>query len=315
MRMSFTSNVKSELLSNTADNCCNLAELSALLKIHGDVHLSSDGLSVEFNTTNLQIVRKVMTFIKELYKIDVDVMSKKQMKLKKKDIYIVTIKNKASQIINELGLMNNNEDIMNDPNLLKECCKRAYLRGAFLASGSINSPKSSSYHLEISTTNEQDAINVRDLLNFFLLNAKYIKRKRGYIAYIKEAEKIADFLRVVSAIGGLLNFEDERIQRDFVNSITRVMNMEIANQNKTLDAANKQLRSISVLENMLDINKLSKSMREAIELRKMHTEASLQELSEISGEMFNKIISKSALNHRFRNINDLADQIMENLNE
>jgi len=313
--MSFTSNVKSELLSNTADNCCNLAELSALLKIHGDVHLSSDGLSVEFNTTNLQIVRKVMTFIKELYKIDVDVMSKKQMKLKKKDIYIVTIKNKASQIINELGLMNNNEDIMNDPNLLKECCKRAYLRGAFLASGSINSPKSSSYHLEISTTNEQDAINVRDLLNFFLLNAKYIKRKRGYIAYIKEAEKIADFLRVVSAIGGLLNFEDERIQRDFVNSITRVMNMEIANQNKTLDAANKQLRSISVLENMLDINKLSKSMREAIELRKMHTEASLQELSEISGEVFNKNISKSALNHRFRNINDLADQIMENLNE
>jgi len=242
-------------------------------------------------------------------------MSKKQMKLKKNDLYIVTIRNKASQIINELGLMNNSDDIMNDPNLLKECCKRAYLRGAFLASGSINSPKSSSYHLEISTSTEQDAINIRDLLNFFLLNAKYIKRKRGYIAYIKEAEKIADFLRVVSAIGGLLNFEDERIQRDFVNSITRVMNMEIANQNKTLGAANKQLRSISVLENMLDMNKLSKSMKEAIELRKENPEASLQELSEISGEMFNKIISKSALNHRFRNINDLADQIMENLNE
>ena len=313
--MSFTSNVKSELLTNKADNCCNLAELSALLKIHGDVHLSSDGLSVEFNTTNLKIVRKVITFIKELYRIDVDIMSKKQMKLKKNDLYIVTIRNKASQIINELGLMNNSDDIMNDPNLLKECCKRAYLRGAFLASGSINSPKSSSYHLEISTSTEQDAINIRDLLNFFLLNAKYIKRKRGYIAYIKEAEKIADFLRVVSAIGGLLNFEDERIQRDFVNSITRDMNMEIANQNKTLGAANKQLRSISVLENMLDMNKLSKSMKEAIELRKENPEASLQELSEISGEMFNKIISKSALNHRFRNINDLADQIMENLNE
>jgi DNA-binding protein WhiA len=313
--MSFASNVKSELLSNKGDKCCNLAELSALLKIHGDVHLSSDGLSVEFNTTNLQIVRKVITFIKELYIVEVDIMSKKQMKLKKKDIYIVTIRNKASQIINELGLMSNNDDIMNDPNLMKECCKRAYLRGAFLASGSINSPKSSSYHMEISTTTEQDAINVKELLNFFSLNAKHIKRKRGYIAYIKEAEKIADFLRVVGAIGGLLNFEDERIQRDFVNSITRVMNMEIANQNKTFDAANKQLRSISVLENMLDMNKLSKSMKEAVELRKANPEASLQELSEISGEMFNKTISKSALNHRFRNINDLADQIMENLNE
>ena len=313
--MSFASDVKSELLSNKADKCCNLAELSALLKIHGDIHLSSDGLSVEFHTTNLHIVRKVITFIKELYHIDVDIMSKKQMKLKKNDMYIVTIRNKASQIINEMGLLTSSDDIINDPNLLKECCKRAYLRGAFLASGSINSPKSSSYHMEISTTNEQDAINVKELLNFFHLNAKHIKRKRGYIAYIKEAEKIADFLRVVGAIGGLLNFEDERIQRDFVNSITRVMNMEIANQNKTLDAANKQLRSISVLENMLDINKLSKSMREAIELRKANPEASLQELSEISGEMFNKIISKSALNHRFRNINDLADQIMENINE
>lgn len=313
--MSFASNVKSELLSNKSNDCCKLAELSALLKIHGDVHLSSDGLSVEFNTTNLQIVRKVISSIKDLYKIEVDILSKKQMKLKKNDIYIVTIKSRASEVINELGLMNTFTDIMDEPILIKECCKRAYLRGAFLASGSINSPKSSSYHLEISTTTEQDASNLSSLMNFFSLNAKFIKRKRGYIAYIKEAEKIADFLRVVGAINGLLEFEDERIQRDFVNSITRVMNMEIANQNKTLDAANKQLRSISVLENMTDINKLSKSMKEAIELRKLHPEASLNELSEISGEMFNKVISKSALNHRFRNINDLADQIMENLNE
>jgi hypothetical protein len=313
--MSFASDVKSELLSNKADNCCNLAELSALLKIHGDIHLKSDGLSIEFNTTNLQIVRKVISFIKELYHVEVDIMSKKQMKLQKNDIYIVTIKDKASQIINELSLMNNNDDILNDPLLIKECCKRSYLRGAFLASGSINSPKSSSYHLEISTSTEQDAINLTDLMNVFYLNTKYIKRKRGYIAYIKEAEKIADFLRVVGAIGGLLDFEDERIQRDFVNSITRVMNMEIANQNKTFDAANKQLRSISVLENMIDINKLSKSMREAIELRKKNPEASLSELSEISEQLFHKVISKSALNHRFRNINDLADQILENLNE
>jgi DNA-binding protein WhiA len=91
--------------------------------------------------------------------------------------------------------------------------------------------------------------------------------------------------------------------------------MEIANQNKTLEAANKQLRSINILENMLDINDLSKSMREAIVLRKKYPEASLNELSEISLEEFNKMISKSALNHRYRNINDLADQILENLNE
>lgn len=313
--MSFASDVKSELLTIKADNCCKIAELSALLKIHGDIHISSEGVSVEFQTTNMQIARKVISHVKELYRIEVDILAKKQMKLKKHDIYIIRIREKANEIINELGLMSNNESIIDDPILVKECCKRSYLRGAFLASGSINSPQSSSYHLEIATYDELKSVQLKELLNFFRLNAKSIKRKRGYIAYIKESEKIADFLRVSGAINSLFVFEDERIKRDFVNSITRVMNMEIANQNKTLDAANKQLRSISILENMTDIDKLPKSMREAITLRKDHPEASLNELADLSDEYFNKRISKSALNHRFRNINVLAEEIMERLDE
>ena len=313
--MSFASNVKSELLSLKADSCCKLAELSALLKIHGNVNLSSDGLSVQFHTTNMQIARKVISSIKELYKVEVEIISKKQMKLNKNDIYIVIVRNKAEKIINELGLMANQEHVIDDPILMKQCCKRSYLRGAFLASGSMNSPKSSSYHLEIAVQEEVNAASLVELMGYFNLNAKHIKRKKGFIAYVKESEKISDFLRVTGAINSLFEYEDERIKRDFVNSITRVMNMEIANQNKTLDAANKQLRSISVLENMMDLAKLPKSMREAITLRKDNPESSLNELSDISTEVFNKTISKSALNHRFRNINDLADQILENLNE
>jgi DNA-binding protein WhiA len=313
--MSFASNVKSEMLSLKADKCCKLAELSALLRIHGNVNLSSDGLSVQFQTTNLKIARNVISSIKQLYKVEVEIISKKQMKLNKNDIYIVIVRNKAETIINELGLMGTQETLIDEPMIIKECCKRSYLRGAFLASGSINSPKSSSYHLEISVTDESSAQGLVELMGYFNLNAKYVKRKKGYIAYIKESEKISDFLRVAGAISALFEYEDERIKRDFVNSITRVMNMEIANQNKTLDAANKQLRSISVLENMMDLSKLPKSMREAITLRKDYPEASLNELSDVSVEYFNKTISKSALNHRFRNINDLADQIMENLNE
>jgi DNA-binding protein WhiA len=312
--MSFSTNVKSELLSIKDDNCCKLAEISALLKLHGDINISSSGLRVEFHTTNMQIARKVITSIKELYHIDVEIISKKQMKLNKNDIYIVVIRDHAEKIINELGLMSN-EPIMNEPFMIKDCCKRNYLKGAFLASGSINSPKSSGYHLEIGTSTESDAVNVADLLNLYHLKAKVIARKKGYIAYIKESEKISDFLRVVGAINALFEYEDERIKRDFVNSITRVMNMEIANQNKTLEAANKQLRSISVLENMMDITKLPKSMYEAIVLRKENPEASLNELSDMSYDVLNKRISKSALNHRFRNINDLANQIMESLNE
>mgnify|MGYP000563179453 CR=1 FL=1 len=313
--MSFASDTKSELLSVKADDCCHLAELSALLRINGDVHISSAGLSIEFHTTNLKIARKVITSIKDLYGVDVEVVSKKQMKLNKHDIYIVRIRNKANTIINELSLMNTADDILAEPLLMKECCKRSYLRGAFLASGSINAPRSSNYHLEIHSYDETDAANLTALLNHFELNAKTLKRKRGFISYIKESEKIADFLRVVGAMNALFTYEDERIKRDFVNSITRVMNMDIANQNKTLEAANRQLRSISVLENMTDIAKLPKSMREAIRLRQAYPESSLNELSDASNDMFNKTISKSALNHRFRNINELADQILENLNE
>ena len=313
--MSFAFDTKSELLNVQADDCCQLAELSALLTINGNVTISSQGLSIEFHTTNLGIARKVIKTAKDLYHVDVEIRSKKQMKLQKHDMYIIIIRNNASRIINELGLMSSSENILSEPLLVKECCKRSYLRGAFLAAGSINSPKSSSYHLEIHSNREQDAINLTEILNFFNLNAKSLKRKKGYISYIKESEKIADFLRVAGAINSLFSYEDERIKRDFVNSITRVMNMDIANQNKTLAAANNQLRSISVLENMMEISKLPKSIKEAIELRKMYPESSLNELSDYSYDLFNKTISKSALNHRFRNINDLAEQIMSNLNE
>lgn len=313
--MSFASDTKSELLSLKADNCCILAELSALLRINGNVHISSNGLSIEFHTTNLKIARKVIKSVKELYSVEVEVVSKQQMKLHKNSMYIVRMKQDANKIINELQLMSSQENLLDEPLLIKECCKRSFLRGAFLASGSINSPKSSSYHLEIHSFDEDDAAHITGLLNFFNLNAKTLKRKRGFISYIKESEKIADFLRVVGAISALFTYEDERIKRDFVNSITRVMNMDIANQNKTLEAADKQLRSISILENMMDISKLPKSMREAIELRQKYPESSLNELSDNSYELFNKTISKSALNHRFRNINDLADQVIENLHE
>jgi len=313
--MSFAFDTKSELINVKADDCCILAELSALLTINGNVSISSEGLSVEFHSTNLGIARKVIKSVKDLYKVDVEIRSKKQMKLQKNDMYIIIIKQKASIIINELSLMSSSENILGEPLLIKECCKRSFLRGAFLAAGSINSPKSSSYHLEIHSNTEQDAMNITELLNFFRLNAKTLKRKRGYISYIKESEKIADFLRVAGAITALFTYEDERIKRDFVNSITRVMNMDIANQNKTLVAANNQLRSISVLENMTDLSKLPKSMKEAIELRKKYPESSLNELSSYSYDLYNKIISKSALNHRFRNINELAEQIMKNINE
>ena len=312
--MSFASNVKSELLNVKVEKHCSLAELAGLLRVNGEVLISSNCLRIKFHTSNLAIARHTIKNIKELYHIEVEIRSKKQMKLQQHDMYIVILTSKVNTIINELGLMNHSEDITNDPILLKPCCKKAYLRGAFLASGSINSPRSSSYHLEIHTSLEETSLGIMELLNHFNLNAKSLARKRGYITYIKESERISDFLRLTGAINALFTYEDERIKRDFVNSITRVMNMDIANQNKTLEAANKQLTSISVLENTLDITKLSKSIQEAITLRKELPESSLKELSQFSEEIIGKSISKSALNHRFRNINELAEEIMEEIN-
>ena len=312
--MSFASDTKSELLNIKSDNCCLLAELAALLAINGQVTISKEGLKIEFQTTNLKIARKVITSIKKLYHVDVDIISKKQMKLTKHDQYILIIQHKANTIINELGLLNQEEAI--EPNfLMKECDQKAYLRGAFLASGSINSPASSSYHLEIFTHQESLAIALRDLMNKFFLNSKMVARRTGYITYIKESEKISDFIRVVGANVALFTYEDERIKRDFVNSITRVMNMDIANQNKTLEAADKQLRNISIIENMMDLTRLPKSVTEAMTLRKEYPEASLKELSQLSPEILHKGVSKSALNHRYRNIQELADDLLESVKD
>ena len=142
-----------------------------------------------------------------------------------------------------------------------------------------------------------------------MLNAKVTQNKRGYIAYIKEAERIADFLRVIGANNSLFDFEDSRIKRDFKNSINRVINCDIANEKKALEAAQKQLEYIEIIERKQPKN-ISKSMKEAIFLRKKYPDSTLLELSYASLEHFDNQISKSALNHRFRAIKDLANQIM-----
>lgn len=312
--MSFTSDVKLELMTLPLKTCCRVAELSALFAVNGQVNITSEGVTLSFMTTSLPLARKVIRSVKLLYQTDVEVVSKKQVKLKKKNQYIVTVKNKAHTMINELSLMDESRGFaatIDDTLLRQSCDHRAYLRGVFLASGSINHPDSSSYHCEMTVPNESFAYAVKHLLNGFDLNAKVLAKKRSHMVYIKESEKIADFLRIIDATNALFMYEDERIKRDFVNSITRVMNMEIANQNKTLEAANRQLKHIAVLENLVDTDKLPETVKEAITLRKAYPEASLTELSELSEKHLHKNISKSGLNHRFRNIASMVEAVLD----
>ncbi|QLY40507.1 DNA-binding protein WhiA [Hujiaoplasma nucleasis] len=309
--MSFAKEVKNELQSLKHLDCCNKAELSALLHINGSIEKNSQGISIVFQTTNNTVVRRFVYLYKQVYNLDFSLIQKKVHQFKSKELFIVKLNESVNSIMNDLSLINKEAIFFTDVDdslISKECCKRAYLRGAFLATGSINSPNTSRYHLEIQSYSETHALIIKEIADEFYLNAKVAKNKRGYITYLKEAEKIADFLRVIGANNSLFVFEDTRIKRDFKNSINRVINCDIANEKKAMDAANEQLKQIEYVEKHAE-KKLSKSMKEAIFLRKKYPESSLLELSYASLEHFDKQISKSALNHRFRSIKDLANKI------
>lgn len=309
--MSFSTEVKTELSNVKHLECCNKAELSALFHIGGSIGLNSEGMQLIFQTTNNAVIRKLMKLIKELYHVELTLICKKQERLQKHDIFEVRVSDKVEMILNDLSLMNKNALFFQDisPKLIeKECCKRAYLRGAFLAGGSMNSPETASYHLEIQAFSEKQAEVIKEIANEFFLNAKVAKNKRGYITYMKEAEKLADFLRVTGATNSLFEYEDSRIKRDFKNSINRVINCDIANEKKAMDAANKQLKYIEFVEEKLK-DQIPKSIQEAIFLRKRYPESTLLELSYASLEHYDDQISKSALNHRFRALKDLANTL------
>ena len=309
--MSFSKTIKTELQSIKQLDCCNKAELSALLHISGSIEMNSSGLNLVFTSTNNAVVRRFVFIAKSLYDINLTIMKKEIKRLGKHDQFIVKINDKANFLLRDLSLINDHAIFFQDVDeslIEKECCKKAYLRGAFLATGSINSPETSAYHLEIQAVSEVQANIIKELANYFNLNTKVAKNKRGYIAYIKEAERIADFLRVVGASNSLFEFEDSRIKRDFKNSINRVINCDIANEKKALDAAKRQLEHIEIIEKKYKKN-ISKSMEEAIFLRKKYPDSTLLELSYASLEHYDKQISKSALNHRFRAIKDMVNKI------
>ena len=180
------------------------------------------------------------------------------------------------------------------------------LRGAFLAGGSVNNPETSSYHLEIFSQYEDHSEGLTKLMNSYELNAKHLERKKGSIAYLKEAEKISDFLSLIGGYQALLKFEDVRIVRDMRNSVNRLVNCETANLNKTVSAAMKQVESIQLIDEEIGLENLPDRLREVAKLRVEHQEISLKEL----GEMVSTgPISKSGMNHRLRKLNELADKI------
>ncbi|MBP3037924.1 DNA-binding protein WhiA [Bacillaceae bacterium Marseille-Q3522] len=307
--MSFASVTKKELTNLDSKACCNKAELSALIRMNGMLSFSNRGLIVDIQTENAAIARRIYTLIKKNYSVEVKLFVRKKMRLKKNNVYIVRLGDQAKTILEDLKILQENfvitrhiaEDLVK-----KKCCKRSYLRGAFLAGGSVNNPETSSYHLEIFSLYKEHSESLAELMNQFHLNSKILERKKGFITYIKEAEKIAEFLNIIGAHGALLHFEDIRIVRDMRNSVNRLVNCETANLNKTIDASLRQVENIKFIEETIGLQALPDKLREIAELRIVHQDVTLKELGELvaSGQ-----ISKSGINHRLRKINDIAEKL------
>ncbi len=297
--MSFASDVKIELGKLHIDECCKIAELSAFLQLSSEISFNNEGVHVSFKTMNNTIARTFISIIKDKYNLPINLLVKQQ-KLTKNDVYVIVIDN-ADIIIKDFDLFN--KDYSHHMKYIKnECCKKSYIRGAFLSTGSINDPKKS-YHLEIKCHNEENAIFVQMLLNSFGLNARISKRREELIVYIKEAQAIGDFLYIVGAQKSYFDYEDIRVNKDISNMVNRKNNCELANEMKAINAAKQQLEDIKIVEKMDGIDS---KLIEVMEIRKKNPTATLVELLDIYKNEYDKEITKSCLNHRFRKIHDLA---------
>lgn len=307
--MSFASDTKKELTQVEADNGCLKAELSALIRMNGTMSFANRKLSLDVQTENAAIARRIYTILKQLYGYNVELLVRKKMRLKKNNVYICRVRDGAREILMDLEIISEEFGLtqkVSESLISTRNKKRAYLRGAFLAGGSVNNPETSSYHLEIYSMYKEHSESLANLMNTFNLNAKIIERKKGYITYLKEAEKISEFLGLVGAFQAMLKFEDVRIVRDMRNSVNRIVNCETANLNKTISAAIRQVENIKFIEKTIGLEQLPEKLREIARLRVEYQDVTLKEL----GEMVSTgVVSKSGVNHRLRKIDEIAESL------
>lgn len=306
---SFAAMTKKELTQLDADGCCAKAELAALIRMNGSLSFSNKQLVLDISTENAAIARRIYTLIKKTFPVHVELLVRKKMRLKKNNVYLVRISQEAQKLLGNLGIMKEGFQFMrevSDEIKNNACCKRAYLRGAFLAGGSVNHPETSSYHLEIFSLYEEHNTSLCELANSYDLNAKVLERKKGFIIYIKEGEKITEFLNIIGAHQALLFFEDVRIMKDMRNSVNRLVNCETANLNKTVGAAMRQVDNIRFIQREVGLSILPEKLREIAELRVKHQDVTLKELGEMvsTGK-----VSKSGVNHRLRKIDEFANKL------
>ena len=296
--MSFSSEIKQELSWQLPSaRHCRLAEISAILSFCSHVEAGTEGTgNVRMHTENLAVARKYFTLLKKTFNINMNVSVRQNRKPHGNRSFEITALTDMTAVRHVL--------------IQNPCCRRAYIRGAFLASGSVSDPEKG-YHFEIVCADSARAEQLSAMLESFGIEAKITLRKHNYILYVKEGSQIADILNVMEAHVGLMKFENIRILKGMRNSVNRQVNCETANLNKTVSAAVKQIEDIQYIQSTIGFEKLPENLAEIARLRLEQPGMSLKEL----GQMLTPPVGKSGVNHRLRKLSFIAEELREHKEE
>ena len=313
--MSFSGKVREELAGNISSaRHCRIAELAAFIGMCGTIAVNSfDQYSIKIHSENFLVARKVFTLIEKTFNIKVDVSIRRNIKRQNATYSVVVRRHEdAVRILQAVKMAGGNADYISDlrpfsPLVIQQtCCRRAFLRGAFQASGSMSDP-SKSYHFEIVCDSQAAAGQIQEIMDGFGLDAKIVQRKKAYVVYLKEGSRIVDVLNVMEAHVALMELENVRILKEMRNSVNRKVNCETANINKTVSAAVKQVEDITYLRDTVGFEHLPDNLAEAALARLEHPDATLKEL----GETLDPPVGKSGINHRLRRLSEMAEKVKQ----
>lgn len=303
--MSFSTEIKNEITLLHTNRSESIAELSGYVRNNAQIEENR----ILLNTENTNVAKRIIMLFKEIYDIKIKIEVTKNIKFNRNTLYLLFIEEKIDFILKDLNITDKEGNRLLKPNsYLTDTIddKKAYIRGVFLSQGSINDPKTSRYHMELLLDYPDEAVFVQRLINAFDLNAKILTRDKGYMVYLKEAEKISDFIKLLQAHKAVMYYEDIRVLRDQKNKTNRLNNCEQANTDKIIQSATQQLNDIQIIKEKMGIELLDERLQEIVEFRLKYPESSLLELSEIISLETNKKITKSGLNHRFRKLKEIA---------
>ena len=313
---SFSSRVKEELSRqlNSARHC-QIAEIAAIISLCGRIQIDeNDRFGIKISTENVAVARKYFTLLKKTFNISTDIVIRRNAYLNKKRSFQVAVLEDedarrvllAAKLLDEHGEIGENLSVVGNLVVQNPCCRRAFLRGAFLAAGSISDPEKF-YHFEIACTAQPKARQLQDIMASFDVDARIVQRKKYFVVYVKEGSQIVDLLNVMEAPVALMELENIRILKEMRGSVNRQVNCETANIHKTVSAAVRQAEDIMLIRDRTGFEGLPDNLRQIAQLRLARPEATLKEL----GEALDPPVGKSGVNHRLRKLSNMAEKLRD----